>query len=118
MLNGQRILVLEEQPLISQLFVGMLDDMNCRVIGPASRVPEALALLVENDVDAAILDVKIEGQSTAPIAEELIRRAIPWAFASSNETEEIGRRYPDVPIIVKPFTSDHLQSVLNSLLAL
>lgn len=117
MLNGQRILVLEEQPLIAQLIVEMLVEMNCRVIGPASRLPEAVSLLVENDVDAAILDVKIEGQSTAPVAEELVRRAIPWAFASSNEAEEIGRRYPDIPIIMKPFNSGHLQAVLKSLLS-
>jgi two-component SAPR family response regulator len=116
MLNGQRILVLEEQASIARVLVDMLGRMNCHVIGPAARLPEALALLVESDVDAAILDVKIEGQSSAPVAEELIRRGIPWAFTSSNETDDIARRYPGVPIIAKPFTSEHVEAVLRELM--
>lgn len=116
MLEGQNILVLEEQPAIARLFGEMLEEMNCRVIGPADRIPEALALLVQNDVDAAILDVKIEGQSSAPVAEELIRRGIPWAFASSNEADEVARRYPAAPMITKPFSSEHIERVLTELL--
>ncbi|MEJ5979349.1 hypothetical protein WG901_22030 [Novosphingobium sp. PS1R-30] len=116
-LNGQRILVLEEQASIGRLLLDMLEAMNCRVIGPATRIPEAFALLVEHDVDAAILDVKIEGQPSLPIAEELLRRGIPWAFASANETDDLAHRYEDVPIITKPFSSDHIGNVLRSLLA-
>lgn len=117
MLEGRNILVLEEQPAIARLLSAMLEEGNCRVIGPADRIPEALALLVENDIDAAILDVKIEGRSSAPVAEELLRRGIPWAFASSNDTDEIAHRYPDAPIIAKPFSSDHIERVIAALLA-
>lgn len=116
-LNRERILVLEEQPAIGQLVVDMLDAMNGQVIGPAERLPEALALLNENEIDAAILDVKIEGQPSSPVADELIRRGIPFAFASSNSAEELARVYPGVPIITKPFSSEHLEHVLEDLLA-
>lgn len=116
-LNHERILILEEQPAIGQLVVDMLDAMNGRVVGPAERLPEALALLNENEVDAAILDVKIEGQPSSPVADELIRRGIPFAFASSNPAEELVRGYPGVPLITKPFSSEHLEQVLEGLLA-
>ena len=116
-MNGKRILILEEQASITQLLVDMLGALNCRVVGPADRVPQALALLVEHDVDAAILDVKIKGEPSYAVAEELLRRGIPWAFASSNETDEIERRYPGVPVIAKPYSSAHIQRVLEQLLA-
>jgi len=116
-LNGQRILVLEEEASIAQLLVDMLEALNCRVIGPADRIPQALHLLVEHDADAAILDVKIEGKPSYPVAEELVRRGIPWAFASSNNADDFAHRYPDVPAIAKPYSSAHIQDVLERLLA-
>lgn len=53
-MNGQRILVLEEQASIAELLADMLETANCRVVGLADRLPQALALLAENEVDAAI----------------------------------------------------------------
>jgi hypothetical protein len=61
--------------------------------------------------------VKIEGEPSYPVAEDLIRRGIPWAFASSNPTDELARRYPSVPVITKPYSSEHLSKVLAQLLA-
>lgn len=116
-LNHERILILEEQPSIGRLVVDMLDAMNGQAIGPAERLPEALALLAENEVDAAILDVKVEGQPSSPVADELIRRGIPFAFASANSVEELARDYPGIPILTKPFSSEHLEHVLEDLLA-
>jgi CheY-like chemotaxis protein len=116
-LNGQRILILEEQASIAQRLVEMIEGLNCKAVGPVDRLPQALALLVECEVDAAILDVKIEGEPSYPVAEDLIRRGIPWAFASSNPTDELARRYPSVPVITKPYSSEHLSKVLAQLLA-
>ena len=115
-LNGRRILVLEEQASIAQFLADTLQALNCHVIGPADRVPQALALLAENDVEAAILDVKIEGEPSFAIAEDLIRRGIPWAFASSNNVDEVMRRYPGVPVFTKPYSAALIQRVLEQLL--
>ena len=114
-LNGQRILVLEEEVSIAQLLAEMLEALNCQVIGPAERIPQALALLVDHHVDAAILDVKVRGQSTAPVAEDLLRRGIPWAFASGNRTRALPKRYPGALWITKPYSSAGIRDVVRRL---
>jgi CheY-like chemotaxis protein len=114
--GDRNILVLEEDKSIAKLLVEILEGLNCRVVGPADRLPQALALLVDDHIDAAILDVKIEGEPSYAVAEEMIRLGIPWAFASANDSSEILRRYPDVPIVVKPYSATHIQQVLERLL--
>ncbi|MEJ5977619.1 response regulator [Novosphingobium sp. PS1R-30] len=115
-LSGKRILVMEQQAMLAQFLTDMLGDLNCRVVGPATRVPQALALLVENDVEAAILNWELGDESSSVVAEELLRRGIPWAFASSRRTSDLARRYPDAPLLTKPFASAHVQRVLEQLL--
>jgi len=115
-LHGEQILILEEHPEIAALIAGMIEALGGRVVGPTGQPAEALRLLVEQDVEAAILDVKIEGEPTTPIAEELIRRGIPWAFTSANRQNRLRQRYPEAHIVRKPFSADQLRDELVSLL--
>lgn len=117
-LARRRILILDEQASIAELLAKMVQEFGCNVVGPASRVPEALALLAEHSVDAAIIDVKIKGKPSYALAKELNRRGIPWAFASSNNTDEYVSQFPGVPVITKPYSSEHISHVLRDLLGL
>ena len=85
-LKGCRVLILEEQRQIALVLAKMVEDLGCKVIGPANNVPDALRFIDENTVDAAILDVNIGGNDTLAIADELIERSIPFAFTSGNKT--------------------------------
>lgn len=116
-LTGRRILVLEEQSSIARLLVEMLESTNYNVIGPIDRIDEALDLLASNQIDAAILDVKVKGEASYAVADDLIRRGIPCCFATGNNADEIAARYPDIRIITKPYSSAHIDQVLTSLLA-
>jgi CheY-like chemotaxis protein len=117
-LAGRRILILDEQESIAQLLADMLEGFGCQVVGPANRVPDALALLGEHPVDAAIIDVKIKGKPSYAVAKELGRRGTPWAFASANNTDEYVSRFPEAPVISKPYSSEHIFEVLCGLLVL
>lgn len=115
-LKPPRILILEEQKAVALLLKRMVHDCGYEVVGPAPSISQALALIEKDEVDVAILDVKIKGQPTFAVAEELFRRGLPWAFASGNNADEFIARYPGVPSIVKPYTSEHICSVLGDLL--
>jgi DNA-binding NarL/FixJ family response regulator len=117
-LDGQRILILDEQASIAQLLAEMVQGFGCEVVGPASRVREALNLLAEQRVDAAIIDVKIKGRPSYAVAKDLLRRGTPWAFASGNNTDKYMSRFPGVPVISKPYSSEHIYRVLLDLLSL
>lgn len=115
-LEGRRILILEEQIEIAQLLVEMLRELRCQAVGPAKDVRGALALIAGDELDAAILDVKIGGKNTLAVADELIRRGIPFAFASGNKTPASIKRYAPARLITKPYSAENIHQVLCALL--
>lgn len=115
-LNGRRILILEEQQQIALLLAGIVQEFGCEVVGPAKDVPDALALIAESELDAAILDVTIAGKSTLAVADELIRRGTPFAFASGNKTPASIKRYAPARLITKPYSAETIYLVLRELI--
>ena len=52
-------------------------------------------------IDVAVLDVRLNGELSFPIAEELVRQDIPLLFVTAND--DIAREaFPDVPCHAKP----------------
>jgi CheY-like chemotaxis protein len=81
--KGKRILVVEDEYFIADDTRRRLESLGASVIGPAASVARAIALIRWHKVDAAILDIKLNGETSYPVAEELERLAIPFVFASA-----------------------------------
>ncbi|HEX5379226.1 MAG TPA: response regulator, partial [Phenylobacterium sp.] len=81
-LAGLRVLVVEDEMMVSMLIEDMLEDLGCTVVGPASRLDEAMVLAREADLDCAVLDVNLGGQSIFPVADLLRAKGAPFAFAT------------------------------------
>lgn len=82
-LTGKRVLVLEDEPLIGIVLADILENAGCVVLGPAYDVRQALTLLSTDKVDCAVLDVNLgSGQTSAPVADALEERDIPFMFAT------------------------------------
>lgn len=81
----------------------------------ASSVADALNFL-ENTcdrLDGAILDVNLGGEDCYPIAEELERRAVPFAFATGYGAQSIQPRYAHHAQLAKPFELVALKSLMQ-----
>lgn len=74
-LTGRRILLVEDELLISCLLEDMLEDLGCTLVGPASRIDQALRLVAAEAIDAVILDVSLDEQLSYPVR----ARASAWA---------------------------------------
>src|SRR5690606_6133898 len=81
-LEGLKVLVVEDEMMVSMLIEDMLGDLGCEVIGPASRLEEAIALANETELDCAVLDVNLGGQPIFPLADLLREKGAPFAFAT------------------------------------
>ena len=81
-LNGLRVLVVEDEMMVSMLIEDMLSDLGCAVVGPASRLDEAIALVNSSTIDCAVLDVNLGGQPIFPVADLLREKGAPFAFAT------------------------------------
>lgn len=63
---------------MQSLIAAALSDAGCDVIGPASTVAQALALIAEGGCDAAVLDANLGVETAEPIARQLIKSGTPF----------------------------------------
>jgi CheY-like chemotaxis protein len=116
MLDGRKILVVEDEMLVMMHLEMALEDLGCSSVFPVANVMKALALLAEHNFDLAILDVNLGGEKSYPIADILIARGIPFAF-STGYPDHADR--PDLncqPILRKPYVACNVAKVVDQLL--
>lgn len=91
---------------------------GAEVIGPATRLDEALDLARRERLDAAVLDINLDGEPVFPVAEALLRRTVPVLFSTGYDSRsmlpEAMRRFPTVQ---KPFSGETLVRALKEALA-
>ena len=80
----------------------ILAEFGLSVVGPFSRVAEAMVAAVHEDIDAGIIDVNLGGEFVYPVADVLVARDIPFVFVTGYGVESIDSRFAHVPIIKKP----------------
>jgi DNA-binding NarL/FixJ family response regulator len=68
---GRRVLVVEDDFLVSLTTGDFLERLGCEVVGPAARIAAAVRLAQSELLDAAVLDINIAGDMVWPVAEEL-----------------------------------------------
>ncbi|ODR99248.1 hypothetical protein AUC68_04400 [Methyloceanibacter methanicus] len=103
-LKGLRILVVEDQAPIALQLEDMLIESDCEVVGPASRVGQALRLLSEQPVDAAVLDLNIAGELVYPVADALDARGLPYIFSTGYSPSDLAAPYRRRRVLQKPFS--------------
>jgi len=114
-LDGLRVLVVEDEMMVSMLIEDMLIDLGCTVVGPVSRLDEAIELAKRGGLDCAVLDVNLGGQPIFPLADLLRAQGAPFAFATGYG--DAGLRDVDrgSPVLQKPFREGDLARVLEVL---
>ena len=116
-LAGLRVLVVEDEMMVSMLIEDMLTDLGCTVIGPAARLDEAMELASRGGIDCAVLDVNLGGQPIFPLADILRQRGCPFAFATGYGDAGLRDADRGTPVLQKPFREGDLARVLGELRA-
>lgn len=80
---GRRVLVVEDEFLVSLATTDLLENVGCEIVGPAASLATAVRLAQSEPLDAAVLDIDVGGEMTWPVAEELHRRGVPFLFLSA-----------------------------------
>ena len=116
-LNGLKVLVVEDEMLVSMLVEDMLADLGCQVVGPAAELDEALSLAESADIDLALLDVNLGGKPIFPVADTLKARGVPFAFASGYGEAGLSEDHRGAAVLQKPFREADLAKALRGLVA-
>jgi PAS domain S-box-containing protein len=114
-LKNARVLIVEDAVLLALELETGLSDAGATVIGPAYELDEALSLL-DQPIDAAVLDANLNGRSVIPVAQVLSERGVPFVFATGYGEAGGPPIGFDAPIIRKPYDVTHVAAAVASLL--
>jgi CheY-like chemotaxis protein len=114
-LEGRRVLVVEDQYLVAEEMRRMVTGLGGQVIGPVARAQPALEALDSERVDLALLDINLGPDDAYPLAQELIRRDVPFIFATGAEPWVVPEAFRGVPRLDKPLTPRALADAVQRL---
>ena len=115
-LAGHRVLVVEDEALVAMELADILERQGCGVIGPAASVAQALALL-DGRLDAALLDLNLNGEPGLPVAAALGDRGVPFVVVSGYAEDQVSApALRGAPRLTKPVRHCELVRVLGELL--
>lgn len=96
------VLVAEDDGLVALELAAAIEEAGYRVVGPASSVVRALALLDRTACNCAVLDVALGSESAEPIARRLRRDGVPFITVSGYGPEQRPPVFDDAPFLSKP----------------
>lgn len=83
LLKGQRLLLLEDDYLTAMRLKRMVTSLGAEVVGLAGNLGIARPLVEREQIDAAILDVRVDGHTSLDFARELMAAAgVPVILAT------------------------------------
>lgn len=116
LLNGRTILLVEDEIMVLLNLEAVIADLGCTSVVTAATVAQALSLIQTETVDAAILDVNLDGAPSYPIADALAGLRVPFVFATGYSTPALGGSYGNRPVLTKPYRDEELEEIITSLL--
>jgi DNA-binding response OmpR family regulator len=114
-LEGVRVLVVEDEYLVAALVEDILKSAGCIVSGPIPRLAEALDAAGREACDVAVLDVNLAGERVYPVADVLSRRNVPFVFVTGYTNAALPGDYAERPRICKPFKMAELLGTLSNI---
>ena len=112
-LRGYTVLVVEDDFTMALDLQASLEDAGATVLGPVSRVDDALELVWDVfDIDIAVLDINLRGERVYPVAEALRQRGIPFVFATGYDRASLPEAYAQIPLCEKPMEYERISATV------
>lgn len=112
--DGCRILVIEDELLLAMSIAEVVKACGGEVAGPVSTVRAAFEL-IEDGIDAALIDYRLQDETTETLAEHLAVLKIPFAFTTGYGPQLLPAGLRGHPVLEKPFTAAQIESMLVQL---
>ncbi|HSH99797.1 MAG TPA: response regulator [Reyranella sp.] len=110
------VLIVEDDVLLGMAIGLCVQDAGYGVADIVRSVDAALAALRREPVDAALLDVNLQGELVYPVANALAERGVPFVFVTAHPRETLPELHRDRPVVPKPYYDAALCAALASVL--
>jgi DNA-binding response OmpR family regulator len=116
-LAGARVLVLEDEFLLSLHLEMTLLDAGADTVAAARSVREGLAAVEKGGLDAAILDLRLGQESATPVARALAAKGVPFMFYTGQLGDDPDlREWPRRRVLSKPAQAETIVAAVAGLL--
>lgn len=116
-LSGCRIVVAEDNALVSLQLQRMLAQLGYTVVGSATDLESAQRLCATVNFDAAVLDINLRGATVYPLALELRARSQSFVLATGYDFNALPDALRDAVLLEKPHDKRELAVALGQALA-
>jgi CheY-like chemotaxis protein len=113
-----RILVLDDNALISVLLEEWLIELGYEVAGPVPTVADALRVIEETSIDAAFLDLSVGDGDCMPVAAALEKRGVPFTFATGGGMDGLETHFPTAAVMIKPYDLSDVKKAVDRMLGM
>lgn len=111
--NGMRVLVAEDEILVSMVIEQTLTDLDCHVVGPFATLPAAMEACRNESYDVALIDIDLAGERADPLLAELAALSVPFVIASGVAPSDLSHR-PTI-VLSKPYGFSQLAGAVGAL---
>ncbi len=101
-LRGARTVVIEDSAILATELVEILAELGCVVVGPATTTAAVKRILDSEEVDAAVVDINLNGVRTFEPATLLAKQGVPFVFVSGYSEASIPAEFRSVRFLRKP----------------
>ncbi|WP_299491530.1 HWE histidine kinase domain-containing protein [Acaryochloris sp. IP29b_bin.137] len=112
-----RVLLVEDNMLLALEMENSLGGLGFVRVDTAPRVKLALKLLRQEEYILGILDINLKEEKSFIVAEQLLKRQIPFLFTTGYDSKfTIPEALDHVPRLKKPINEDQLNTAIQQLL--
>ena len=115
-LAGLQVLLVEDEAIIALGLQSALEQAGAHAVSLAHTVAQAMTLLDRPSFDVAVLDFRLERETSIPVAARLTQLNIPYLFHTSAPGEPAAL-HPGIPIMDKPTRPEQLIAAIAALVA-
>jgi CheY-like chemotaxis protein len=111
-LLDRRVLIVEDEFFVAQEMARLFRSVGARVFGPTPTAQAAMALAQEEQIDAAVLDIRLRDGDVYEFADFLSRNGIPFVFATGYDPATIPERFSHIKVHQKPVEAAKVAAAL------
>jgi two-component sensor histidine kinase len=115
-LQGKRIIVIEDEPLVAMDLEASLVAAGCEIVGSVGTIDKARTLIANVECDGALMDANLAGHPVDDLAAALTQKNIPFAFVTGYGRMALPLGFRDALMLNKPFDQEQLLAIMDVLL--
>lgn len=109
-----RVLLVEDTWIIAQSYASLLEPLGVDVIGPAGNLADANRLLDAGNIQAALVDINLQGEMAYEFIDLLRQREIPVIVVTAYETLPRLTGKAEA-VLKKPIRAEHMLKALRGI---